>query len=96
MGSYFESAKWAKSANDATKLSAIGRTAKIVAHGVTGGVLSDVQGGKFAHGFASAGFSEAAGPLTESMPTQMGRGVVHALIGGTASKLSGGSSAMER
>lgn len=90
VGSYFESAKWAKSANDATKLSAIGRTAKIVAHGVTGGVLSDVQGGKFAHGFASAGFSEAAGPLTESMPTQMGRGVVHALIGGTASKLSGG------
>lgn len=90
IGSYFESAKWAKSTNDATKLSGIGRTAKIVAHGVTGGVLSDVQGGKFAHGFFSAGFSEAAGPLSAGVKNDLARGVLHALVGGTASELSGG------
>jgi RHS repeat-associated protein len=90
IGSYFESAKWAQHATKANTLNTVGRTAKIVAHGVTGGVLSDVQGGKFAHGFASAGFSEAAGPLTQGIDSQLGQGVAHALIGGTASKLSGG------
>lgn len=90
VGSYFESAKWAQHATKAKTLNTVGRVAKIVAHGVTGGVLSDVQGGKFAHGFAAAGFSEAAGPLTRGIESDLGRGIAHALIGGTASQLSGG------
>jgi RHS repeat-associated protein len=90
VGSYFEGAKWAKNADDASKLSSIGRTAKIVAHGATGGIVSDVQGGKFASGFISAGISEAALPATAGVQSPFERGALQALIGGTASAASGG------
>jgi hypothetical protein len=91
IGSYFDQANSASSwARTGDKLNSIGRVSKIVAHGAAGGIMSDLQGGKFAHGFASAGFSEAAGPLTEGIQSDFLRGAAHALIGGSASSLSGG------
>ncbi|MCG6117527.1 MAG: hypothetical protein MEQ07_04945 [Aquimonas sp.] len=91
IGSYFDAGTQASAwARTGDKLNTIGRVSKIVAHGSAGGITSSLQGGKFAHGFASAGFSEAAGPLTQGIETQAARGVVHAMIGGTASSLSGG------
>ncbi|WP_395793224.1 RHS repeat domain-containing protein [Aquimonas sp.] len=91
IGSYFDQANSASSwARTGDKLNTIGRVSKIVAHGAAGGIMSDLQGGKFAHGFASAGFSEAAGPLTEGIQSDFLRGATHALIGGSASSLSGG------
>jgi RHS repeat-associated protein len=91
IGSYFDQANSASSwARTGDKLNTIGRVSKIVAHGAAGGIMSDLQGGKFAHGFASAGFSEAAGPLTEGIQSDFLRGAAHALIGGSASSLSGG------
>ncbi|MEJ1249540.1 RHS repeat-associated core domain-containing protein, partial [Denitratimonas tolerans] len=65
-------------------------TAKIVAHGMAGGVMSSLQGGKFGHGFASAGFSEAASPIVASRGGPISQGTAAAVIGGTASAMTGG------
>ena len=64
----------------------------IAANGVAGGAISVVQGGKFGHGFASAGFSSAAGGALRS--TNIGNPGVRvfaaSIVGGTASVASGG------
>ncbi|MBK7729646.1 MAG: RHS repeat-associated core domain-containing protein [Gammaproteobacteria bacterium] len=64
----------------------------IAANGVAGGAISVVQGGKFGHGFASAGFSSAAGGALRS--TNIGNPGVRvfaaSIVGGTASVISGG------
>ena len=71
--------------------------AKIAAHAGAGGTLSVLQGGKFGHGFVSAGFTEALSPAVGQLGDGRGFGTVlaktaaSAAIGGTASKLSGGS-----
>ena len=65
---------------------------QISAHAVVGGVIAKLQGGKFGHGFISAGVVKAATPL------QMAAGqyglvagtAVAAVIGGTTSSLTGG------
>ena len=68
----------------------------IATHAVTGGVLSTLQGGKFGHGFLSAGFSKFAmsnaGFNYNDVSTNaiIGRTTIAAVIGGTASKISGG------
>lgn len=87
VGSYFKAAEWASKGG---KLTSIGRTAKIVAHGVVGGVSSELQGASFGSGFVSAGFSEMAGPLTENLDSDLAQAAASALVGGTASRLSGG------
>ncbi len=87
VGSYFKAAEWASKGG---KLTTIGRTAKIVAHGVVGGVSSELQGASFGSGFASAGFSELAGPLTENLDSNLAQVAASAIVGGTASRLSGG------
>jgi len=68
---------------------------KILAHGVAGGIMSELNGGKFGHGFWAAGFTQAfAGPIggidsgTEGFSPA--RVVAAAIVGGTASELSGG------
>lgn len=66
--------------------------AKVAAHAAAGGVMNVLQGGKFGHGFASAGFGEAVSPAVsrfvgDSDLRQLMAGVV---IGGTASKIAGG------
>lgn len=65
-------------------------TAKVVAHGMAGGVMSSLQGGKFGHGFASAGFSEAASPIVTVRGGTISQGTAVAVIGGTASAMTGG------
>jgi hypothetical protein len=64
---------------------------KIAAHGVGGGIMAELQGGKFGHGFVSAGVTEALSP--ELMARNHGafeQVAVAAVVGGTASALSGG------
>lgn len=79
----------------ASQLTSAGLTAaqtasKIISHGLAGGVMDSLAGGKFGHGFASAGFVEAAGPLVGGAKTATGQVVVAAIAGGTASAMTGG------
>ena len=58
------------------------------ASGFAGGIMSDIQGGKFGHGFISAGIGAAmAGRFGKNPYAQV---VGSAVIGGTISKLTGG------
>ena len=63
-------------------------------HGLTGGVLAEMQGGDFIQGFVSAGFTKAAlgsGPgMAVAEGSFAGRVAVYAIVGGTASSLTGG------
>lgn len=66
--------------------------AKIAANATAGGVMSVINGGKFGHGFASAGFGEAFSPAAariagESTTNQI---IASAIVGGTTSRLAGG------
>jgi hypothetical protein len=65
---------------------------KIMAHAVAGGVAETLRGGKFGHGFASAGFVELAGPHVSTAlgGSAAGQIVTSAILGGTASHLVGG------
>jgi len=59
-------------------------------HGIKGGIVAELQGGKFGSGFVSAGltetFSPVAGMLSDS---PFARAIVIGVIGGTISELSG-------
>lgn len=67
------------------------RMTKIVAHGLTGGAVQELQGGKFAQGFAAAGFAQAFAPAINGLKDSYHRLIAAAAVGGTASELSGGS-----
>lgn len=56
--------------------------------GLAGGVMSDLQGGKFGHGFISAGFGAVAGGAFGKAP--INRIIGSAVVGGTLSKITGG------
>lgn len=81
-------------------ISGLGNTARVLAHGVAGGTLSVIQGGKFGAGFLSAAFAKfttirltAAGVYNmanRSLGAIVGRTTVSAVVGGTASVLGGG------
>ena len=66
----------------------------IGSHAVAGGIMSDLQGGKFGHGFFSAGLTK--GVNVNGMIGSFGaaydaaRIAVSAVIGGTISKITGG------
>ncbi|MDM3872613.1 RHS repeat-associated core domain-containing protein, partial [Porticoccus sp. W117] len=64
----------------------------VAAMSITSGVTSVLQGGKFGHGFASAGLGAIAGGAIKlgSNINVAVRATVRAVIGGTVSKLSGG------
>jgi len=70
--------------------------AKAAAHAAAGGTLNVLQGGKFGHGFLSAGVSEALSPAIGTASSGGGAGgvvagtVASAVVGGTVSELSGG------
>lgn len=80
-----------------SNLSPVART---LAHGLAGGTLSVLRGGKFGHGFLSAAFAKfttlkltAAGiynMANRSFIAIMGRTTVAAIVGGTASVIGGG------
>ena len=62
-----------------------------VAHGLAGGTISEMQGGKFGHGFLSAGISKAATPMAVGVSDQVYiQGAAIAIVGGTTSEISGG------
>ncbi len=65
---------------------------QIASHAATGGVIAVVSGGKFGHGFVSAGFTKGIGtPLSSGAGDGMISGTVASMvIGGTASVISGG------
>jgi hypothetical protein len=68
----------------------------VAAHAVAGGVIADLQGGKFGHGFFSAGFTKFAMGNAGfnyndiSSSAIAGRVAIAAVIGGTSSAISGG------
>ncbi len=73
----------------------VGYTSTVLAHGVAGGVMSSLEGGKFGSGFIGAGVSEAFSGATAHMDARTlgvsaDRAVTAAIIGGTASAISGG------
>ncbi|WP_348734781.1 RHS repeat-associated core domain-containing protein, partial [Rheinheimera texasensis] len=72
---------------------------RIAAHGIVGGISSELSGGKFGHGFAAAGFTQAASQIggeglfiegAESISDRASNAIKAAIIGGSASVLSGG------
>lgn len=73
-----------------------GGAAHIAAHAVTGGVIADLQGGKFGHGFFSAGLTKAAnvnGMIPDGageLSWDIARVATAAVIGGTISEITGG------
>ncbi len=60
------------------------------AHALTGGIISDLQGGNFGHGFWSAGITKGT-QVSGAMPDDLIGGVISsAVVGGTVSSLTGG------
>ncbi len=56
--------------------------------------MAKVQGGKFGHGFLSAGMGELSGPLINKVGSAPMRVSLAAIVGGTVSRLTGASSQM--
>lgn len=70
--------------------------ATVLAHGISQGLLQDLQGGTFASGFYSAAFAHGVGLGMDKMkigfdPGSIGDYTSMAIIGGTASALGGGT-----
>jgi RHS repeat-associated protein len=70
---------------------------KVIAHGMAGGLSSVLNGGKFGHGFLSAGFTQAMGNVkgmfidgATKFADRFSNAVKAAMVGGTASAISGG------
>lgn len=68
---------------------------KVLSHATAGGVMSAMQGGKFGHGFASAGITQAFAPGIDGIDEantgySAARVIAAAVVGGTASVASGG------
>ena len=69
----------------------------ILTHTAVGGIIADLQGGKFAHGFVSAGITKALSPAFSQIDSSVQVGYVDvveammaALVGGSISAASGG------
>lgn len=78
-----------------TGLKAAQFATQIGAHAMAGGVISVMQGGKFGHGFISAGATKAASPWINSIgdgarAMAPARVATAALVGGTVSAATGG------
>ncbi|TVZ40630.1 RHS repeat-associated protein [Alteromonadaceae bacterium 2753L.S.0a.02] len=65
---------------------------QIAAHAVIGGIAAELQGGKFGHGFISAGVTKSAmgSMFTVGYGGVVGRTTIAAVIGGTVSDITGG------
>src|SRR5690625_4462828 len=63
-----------------------------VAHGVAGGTLSKLQGGRFGHGLASAGITKVASPAIEfaANDNSFAEVTMATIAGGSISSISGG------
>ena len=71
-----------------------GGVGHVLTHGVTGGILAELQGGQFGHGFLAAGLSKAVMGRFKyddlSTPAVMSRTAIAATVGGTISRITGG------
>jgi hypothetical protein len=67
----------------------VGLAGRSAIHGVTGGVLDELQGGSFGHGFINAGVNKylSTSLMTEHLGTDA---LIAALVGGTMSEATGG------
>ncbi|SFN45774.1 RHS repeat-associated core domain-containing protein [Dokdonella immobilis] len=101
IGQQFANAgSWATEGNQVfgTNLNMVGYSAKVIEHGVAGGVMSSLQGGKFGNGFASAGVTQAFSGAIDRIDPQnpvgvrvsANRVIAAAMVGGTASVVGGG------
>jgi RHS repeat-associated protein len=88
--------KMAKDGSNFWSAGVSGGARHILTHAVAGGVLSSLQGGKFGHGFVSAGLTK--GFMSHSgfdysdgsSSAVIGRTIVAAIVGGTISEMTGG------
>jgi RHS repeat-associated protein len=97
IGSYFEGATWAHDSGTqcTNKLTTLGRAAKVASHSAAGGISSVLNGGKFGHGFASAGFAQTLAPTIDNIMADNPGGfavriIAAAVAGGTSSVIAGG------
>ncbi len=95
IGNAFASVQAANAARGISGLTALQTGAKVLAHGIAGGIMSMMSGGKFGHGFASAGFTQSLGGRIGAIDAQnagfsIQRTLAAAAVGGTASELTGG------
>ena len=71
-----------------------GGVGHVLTHGLAGGVLAELQGGQFGHGFLAAGLSKAVMGRFKyddlSTPAVLGRTAIAATVGGTISRITGG------
>lgn len=64
---------------------------RVAAHGVVGGASSRLSGGKFKHGFLSAGFAKLSSPFVEqAFESTEARVAASAVAGGVGAELGGG------
>jgi hypothetical protein len=70
-------------------MSFISQGERVFARALAGGTLEALGGGKFGHGFVSAGLGKALSPLANT-GNLVGDGVINAVIGGTISEITGG------
>ncbi|QOL26172.1 DUF2778 domain-containing protein [Thalassotalea sp. LPB0316] len=99
IGSYFQGAMEANKLREGLEVLENGLTTaqfagKIATHAIAGGIMSDLNGGKFGHGFWAAGVTQAAGlkidGIDASSKFSPARIMAAATLGGTISKISGG------
>ena len=71
-----------------------GGVGHVLTHGLAGGILAELQGGQFGHGFLAAGLSKAVMGRFKyddlSTPAVLGRTAIAATVGGTISRITGG------
>ena len=63
---------------------------KTLLHGVVGGIGSVLSGGKFGHGFLSAGLTQGFSGKINGISTKLGRIIASSVLGGTVSEITGG------
>ncbi|WP_439899616.1 RHS repeat-associated core domain-containing protein [Pseudomonas aeruginosa] len=65
-------------------------TGRVAFQGVAGGIVEGLSGGRFGHGFFSAGLTTAVMPQVGHADTRAGRTALGAVLGGTLSVATGG------
>jgi RHS repeat-associated protein len=98
IGTYFESARWAGTGRHVagTSLNLGGYAAKTLAHGVLGGIMTDLQGGRFGSGFLAAGVTQSVSGSIDRIDSAnpalgfAARVSAAAVLGGTVSDITGG------
>lgn len=72
------------------KAANVGDFAQVASHAIAGGIMSDLQGGNFGHGFFTAGVMKGFGKIDFGGLKVIGRTVIQAMVGGTVSRITGG------